>query len=241
MSNKEAIINFLINKKKKRYCDDCLSKILEIYPRQQVNQISRNLAGKGHVNRERGLCFNCSKYKIVNSCGSNVVSLDEIPPSQEPLTERIVHGKRLNHKDFECRVANYVGNKFGKRFFSQSLQVGSNKCHNFDLVSEDKNIVVECKSYTWTESGNFPSAKISMSVEAIFYFSRIVADKKILVFQDDINDRGESLVDIFVRRYDEVLDDIEVWAYKAGDSIERDNVRVVRKPKDNWYEKLYGG
>lgn len=238
MSNREAIINFLKDKKEKQYCDDCLSEILEIYPRQQVNQISRNLAGRGYINRERGLCSNCSKYKIVNSWGSDVVPPDEKSPSQEVSTERIVQEKRLHHKAFEYRVANYLDNKFSKRFFSQSLQVGPNKFHKFDLVSEDKNTVVECKSYTWTESGNFPSAKISTSVEAIFYFSRIVADKKILVFQDDINDRGESLVDIFVRRYDGVLDDIEVWAYTVRDTIENDDVRIARPPKSSWYEKL---
>ena len=105
------------------------------------------------------------------------------------------------------------------------------------MVSEDGDIVVECKSYTWTKSGNFPSAKISTAVEAIFYLSRIRPKKKIFVFQDDFNNRGESLVDTFVKRYDGVLDDIEVWAYNVG---EKDYVRIVRKPKDNWYEKLWG-
>lgn len=148
---------------------------------------------------------------------------------------------RMHYKVFEDRVSSYLSSRFEQKFYKQSLQIGPDKYHKFDLVSEDGDIVVECKSYTWTKSGNFPSAKISTAVEAIFYLSRIRPKKKIFVFQDDLNNRGESLVDTFVKRYDGVLDDIEVWAYNVGESIEKDYVRIVRKPKDNWYEKLYGG
>lgn len=42
------------------------------------------------------------------------------------------------------------------------VPVGSRvkKNHNFDLGSDNPAILVECKSYTWTETGNSPSAKI---------------------------------------------------------------------------------
>ena len=46
---------------------------------------------------------------------------------------------------------------------------------------------------------------------------------------------------MFVRRYNGVLDDIEVWAYHAEESPEKDLVRIVRTSKDNWYEKIYRG
>ena len=55
------------------------------------------------------------------------------------------------------------------------------KGHKFDLASEDKSIVVECKCYTWTDSGNVPSAKLMGLDEAVFYFSFLPAEtKKIL-------------------------------------------------------------
>ena len=146
---------------------------------------------------------------------------------------------RLSFGEFENRVKEYVGNKFGKKFSEKSLEVGPNKFHKFDLVSDDGTIVVECKSYSWTKSDNFPSAKISTAIESLFYLSRIKVDKKILVFQEDINTQGESLVDVFVRRYDGVMDDVEVWAYCAGQSIQEDEVRVVRIPKENWYKNLW--
>ena len=246
MSNRDKIMNYLRTKKEEKYCDDCLSSILKIYPRQQINQICRNLSDRGYIRRKKGLCSNCSKYKIVNFLENpdNMISLSEeilqsSDKTDKTLKQRVTQGKRLHHKAFEYRVSEYLQSKFGQRFHEQNMQIGPGKYHNFDLVSEDRSIVVECKSYTWTESGNFPSAKISTAVEAIFYLSRIKAKKKILVFQDDFNSRGESLVDMFVRRYDGVLDDIEVWAYHAGENPEKDHLRIVRTPKDNWYEKIY--
>lgn len=138
-------------------------------------------------------------------------------------------GDRLHHTEFEIRVSEYLNNKFNQRFFEKSLEIGSSKFHKFDLVSGDGSIVGECKSYSWTESGNYPSAKISTAIETLFYFSRIKADKKILIFQDDINSKGDSLAEVFVRRNEGILDDVEVWVYNVKDNIDNDEVRVVRK------------
>lgn len=139
--------------------------------------------------------------------------------------------KRLNHNEFEMRASEFLQEKFNQKFYEQSMKVGSNKYHKFDLVSGDGSIVGECESYTWTESGNYPSAKISTAIETLFYFSRIKADKKILIFQDDINSKGDSLAEVFVRRNEGILDDVEVWAYNVKDNIDNDEVRVVRKQK----------
>ena len=48
-----------------KYCDDCLSAILKIYPRQRVNQICREDL-RGVIRRREGECFMCEKYKLVN-------------------------------------------------------------------------------------------------------------------------------------------------------------------------------
>ena len=44
------------------------------------------------------------------------------------------------------------------------------KEHKFDLANADRSIVAECKCYTWTDSGNVPSAKLMGLDEAVFYF-----------------------------------------------------------------------
>ncbi len=45
------------------------------------------------------------------------------------------------------------------------------KPHKFDLGSERPPILVECKSFTWTEGGNSPSAKIRAMNEVMLHFS----------------------------------------------------------------------
>lgn len=45
------------------------------------------------------------------------------------------------------------------------------KEHKFDCVSEDKQYVAECKCYTWTETGNTPSAKMAAINEAVFLYA----------------------------------------------------------------------
>jgi hypothetical protein len=42
------------------------------------------------------------------------------------------------------------------------------KSHNFDLGSENPPILVECKSYTWTETGKSPSAKLRGMNRVVF-------------------------------------------------------------------------
>lgn len=62
-----------------------------------------------------------------------------------------------------------------------SVPVGTRikKCHKFDLGSENPPILVECKSYTWTETGNSPSAKIRgmNEVMLLFSFPRLIIEK----------------------------------------------------------------
>ncbi len=66
MINREKILQFLRNDQSHHYCDDCLSSLLKIYPRQQVNQICRkniNIIRK----KDSSYCSGkCHKKKILN-------------------------------------------------------------------------------------------------------------------------------------------------------------------------------
>ena len=64
--NKERIFSFL-KKERKGYCDDCLSLILRITPRQQVNQICRKLQYQGLIVREKGVCLSNPQFKITQT------------------------------------------------------------------------------------------------------------------------------------------------------------------------------
>ena len=61
-----SIIHNFLSKSCKPYCDDCLSLLTGIKPRQQINQIcNRNTNVICRNDYER--CSNCNKYKIVRT------------------------------------------------------------------------------------------------------------------------------------------------------------------------------
>ena len=61
-----SIIHNFLSKSGKPYCDDCLSLLTGIKPRQQINQIcNRNTSVICRNDYQR--CCNCNKYKIVRT------------------------------------------------------------------------------------------------------------------------------------------------------------------------------
>lgn len=77
-------------------------------------------------------------------------------------------------REFEADALAYFANVEGlilKASFSVPLGVnGLSKPHRFDLGCNEPAVLVECKSHTWTESGNMPSAKVTVWNEAMYYF-----------------------------------------------------------------------
>jgi hypothetical protein len=65
MKRANQVLEFL-EEKNKKYCDDCLSLLLKIEPRQQVNQISRKLLMEKKISRNKDVCAWCSKIKLIN-------------------------------------------------------------------------------------------------------------------------------------------------------------------------------
>lgn len=121
--------------------------------------------------------------------------------------------KRLDWRDFERRAEEYFEELFDVELSETRLQIGPNQYHKFDLVSPDENILIECKSFTWTDGENFPQAKISTANETILFLSRVEADRKLLIMQDNFSPDGRSLVKTYADRYGGLTDDIEVWQY----------------------------
>ena len=75
------------------------------------------------------------------------------------------------------------------------------KNHAFDLGSGNPKVIVECKSHTWTSSGNVPSAKMKNWAEAMFYFHMSPPNyRKIFVVERSVRPgRPESLLTYFLR------------------------------------------
>jgi len=144
---------------------------------------------------------------------------------------------------FEKRVRNFFALKKGWKLSKQALEIGRKDngtplMHEFDMVSEDRTIVGECKYYKWTKSGNYPSGKISTANEALFYLSRVNAGEKFLVLKEDISLTGKSLPEVYSRRSSGLMDDVTVYKYIYGSNWESDEMIKTRSKGKVWYHKL---
>ena len=135
-----------------------------------------------------------------------------------------------------ARSNTQVGKEFERKardFFSKqgldlkedvSIQVGINgtKAHSFDLGNIDKKILIECKSHTWTEGGNVPSAKITTWDQAMyFFFAAPVGYRKVLfVLRDWSPKKRESLAEFYVRTKSHLIPkDVEIWEYDEQENV----------------------
>lgn len=89
--------------------------------------------------------------------------------------------------------------------------------HKFDLVDATESVVIECKCYTWTDSGNIPSAKLRGLNEAVFYFSFLPAEtEKLLVMAYAIHPRrSETLAEYYFRTNHHLLGDVKVVEFNV--------------------------
>ena len=87
------------------------------------------------------------------------------------------------------------------------------KNHKFDLANDDRSIVAECKCYTWTDSGNVPSAKLMGLDEAVFYFNFLPSEtKKVLCMKRaTFLGKGETLAEYYVRVHGHLMGDVFVY------------------------------
>ena len=87
------------------------------------------------------------------------------------------------------------------------------KNHKFDLANDDRSIVAECKCYTWTDSGNVPSAKLMGLDEAVFYFSFLPTETKKNLCMKKATYRGktETLAEYYVRVHGHLMGDVFVY------------------------------
>lgn len=117
--------------------------------------------------------------------------------------------------DFEKAALAWFGSQGINLVRNLKVPVGVNKYkkdHAFDLGCFDQRILVECKSHTWTEGRNVPSAKLTVWNEAMYYFmSAPKGYRKIMfVLRDYSASRKETLAEYYQRRYSHLIpEDVE--------------------------------
>lgn len=131
-----------------------------------------------------------------------------------------------NHKageDFQIDVKAYFEKAFGGTYnLEEEIPIGVTynlkKGHKFDLVNSKKKIAVECKRYTWTETGNVPSAKLGAINEAVFYLSILPAEyeKYVVLFKASNPQKKETLAEYYYRTNIHLLGDVKVAEYEPS-------------------------
>jgi hypothetical protein len=122
-----------------------------------------------------------------------------------------------------------AGNDFeaaARTFFSQqgislvknfSVPVGvgeAKKIHRFDLGSENPPVLVECKSHTWTQGGNMPSAKMTVWNEAMYYFHIAPGNYRKIFFVLKHSRRDQSLAAYYLKTHGHLVPDgVELWEF----------------------------
>jgi hypothetical protein len=130
-------------------------------------------------------------------------------------------------KQFQKRAAKLLADHFLTLFrLDYPIAIGvPPKDHRFDLVSSDLRYIGECKNYSWTKSGNVPSAKMGFVNEAVFYLSFLPKDRvRFVVMRKDIHSkRNETLADYYYRTYRHLLQGVLVLEM----NLENDTIRKL--------------
>ena len=126
-------------------------------------------------------------------------------------------------KLFEMSVMKWLSDNYPEKIFNNDklIAIGTpRKDKKFDIVSSDNLIVIECKCYTWTETGNVPSAKMGFVNEAVFYLSFINVinpdAKTYVVMKKSISTerkQSESLASYYYRTYSHLLGKTKIIEY----------------------------
>ena len=121
---------------------------------------------------------------------------------------------------FQEDVAAWFKNTYKKEFIlEKKIPIGysDKKDHKFDIVSDDNTIAIECKCYSWTETGNVPSAKMGAANEAVFYLSFLPGTcEKFIVLKKDICTKhtpAETLAEYYYRINKHLLGGTKVAEY----------------------------
>jgi hypothetical protein len=135
-------------------------------------------------------------------------------------------------KEFQLAVKEWFEEAYTSPFeIERKIAIGRPaKLHSFDISSLDESIVVECKCYTWTETGNIPSAKMGFVNEAAFYLSFLPDDTEriIVMLHAEHLKRNETLAEYYFRTNRHLLGKIKIYEF----DLQTKEMRFVGQNED---------
>ena len=120
-------------------------------------------------------------------------------------------------KEFQFTVKEWFEKSLNCEFeIERKITIGNPaKLHSFDIANKEGTVVVECKCYTWTETGNVPSAKMGFTNKAAFYLSFLAdeVDKSIVMLRATHPKRTETLAEYYFRTNRHLLGKIKILEF----------------------------
>jgi hypothetical protein len=93
------------------------------------------------------------------------------------------------------------------------------KKHRFNLVSVDYKYIVECKNYSWTNTGNVPSAKMAFCNQAILHLSYMPRSaKKLLVMRKATHPKRQETIAEYYKRINKLLNEVIIIEFDTNSS-----------------------
>jgi hypothetical protein len=130
-------------------------------------------------------------------------------------------------KKFQLTVKEWFEKSLNCEFdIERKIAIGNPaKLHSFDIANKEGTVVVECKCYTWTETGNVPSAKMGFVNEAAFYLSFLDSsvDRSIVMAKSTHPKRTETLAEYYFRTNRHLLGKIKILEYDT----KTDSMRLI--------------
>ena len=135
-------------------------------------------------------------------------------------------------KVFQLAVKKWFEEAYASPFeVERKIAIGRpSKLHSFDISSLDESVVIECKCYTWTETGNIPSAKMGFTNEAAFYLSFLPdnTERIIVMLCAEHTKRNETLAAYYFRTNRHLLGKIKIYEF----DIQTNEMRFVGQNED---------
>ena len=127
-------------------------------------------------------------------------------------------------KDFEKSAMKFFSTQglYLQENVSVDIGINGTRPHSFDLGDLAEKILVECKSHTWTEGGNVPSAKITTWDQAMYFFHVTPKGyrKIFFVLKDYSAKRQETLAEYYIRTKSHLIPtDVEIWEFDESQKI----------------------
>lgn len=120
-------------------------------------------------------------------------------------------------KKFQLTVKEWFEKSLNCEFeIERKIAIGNPaKLHSFDIANKECTVVVECKCYIWTETGNVPSAKMGFTNEAAFYLSFLPdeVDKSIVMLRATHPKRTETLAEYYFKTNRHLLGKIKILEF----------------------------